>query len=853
MTLYPLTIFLSAFLLFQVQPLIAKYILPWYGGGPGVWTACMLFFQVFLLIGYAYAHGINRFSASRQAAVHLGVLCVSLAFVSIAPAPEWQPTGREAPTLHILLLLSAHVGVPFATLAATSPLVTRWFSRAWPDRRPYRLYALSNVGSLLALLSYPFVVEPALTLSKQETLWSAGYVAFVVLCGVVSLTFLRRAPALGGVESNSDEGARPPSTVSRGDTALWLALSATGSVLLLATTNQVCQDLTVVPMLWILPLAIYLLSFIICFDRESWYRRGLFFPLYAVFASAAIGVLHSGEAGWIQIGIFALTLFTGTMVCHGELVRAKPAPRHLTRFYLAVSAGGALGGLLVGILAPRLFPGYWEYPLGLLAAGLLAMICAGRSHDPNAGGPLRRRAAWAGALFIFAGVAVGSVWYERAELADAIETTRTFFGVTRVENFRIPPGDTRIMRHGRITHGTQFTSELLRREPTAYFGRTSGVGVAIRRYRALLDETDQGLRIGIVGLGAGTLAAYGRAGDFFRFYEIDPEVERVARNYFTYLDDSAAEIEIVIGDARLALERAEQGSEFDLMILDAFSGDAVPVHLLTREAYQTYLSHLRPGGLLVFQVSNRYLDLGAVVRGLAEEAGQEAVSISTTGDFYINTLPASYVIATDNRAFLADPTLKILVDASPPVESAPIIWTDSFASLTTVMTVKSRQQDWYQAPNHGHFVVDRGDLLSVEDEVRVKAMSQRLYTQTGGKAAMIVVTARSMPAGVSGEALFGQYVMQLFKRFGLTGSDISDGLLVFVEREHLEAAVVVSPSWPSELREQINWTFDNQTLQAFSEGEPSRGIAKIVERFDQIVRARNSAKLHPDETESVSE
>ena len=841
MVLYPLTIFLSAFLLFQVQPLIAKHILPWYGGGPGVWTACMLFFQVFLLIGYAYAHGIDRLRAGRQASIHLGARVLSLVFVSIAPATEWQPTGRENPTLHILLLLAAHVGVPFATLAATSPLVIRWFSRAWPDRKPYRLYALSNAGSLLALLSYPFVVEPALTLGHQETLWSAGYIAFVLLCGAVSLSFLSRARALGSTEQRAEDDAPRRPTVSRGDTILWLALSATGSVLLLATTNQVCQDLTVVPLLWILPLAIYLLSFIICFDRENWYRRSFFLALFAASALAATWALHSPEAGWTQIGIFALTLFAGTMVCHGELVRAKPAPRFLTRFYLAVAAGGALGGLFVGILAPRLFPGYWEYPFGLLAAGLLAMICARRDHGPIVAGPPRRWAAWAGALVTFAGVAVGSVSHERHQLASAIETTRTFFGITRVESRRIPPGDTRVMKHGRIAHGSQFTSGPLRREPTAYFGRTSGVGVALRRYRALLGESDRGLRVGVVGLGAGTLAAYGQPEDFFRFYEIDPEVERVARNYFAYLHDSPAEIEVVLGDARLTLEHAEESSDFDLLILDAFSGDAVPVHLLTREAYQIYLSNIRLGGLLVFQVSNRYLDLGAVVRGLAEEAGQETVSITTTGDLYVDTQEASYVIATDNRAFLEDPTLRILADASPPVESAPLIWTDSFASLTSVMADRRRSQDWDSAPNRGHFVVDRGDLLSVEDEVRVKAMSQTLYTQSGGKAAIVVVTAPSLPTGAVGEAPLAQYATRLFRNLGLTRSEISDGLLVFMAREHQEAVVLVTPSWPLELREQINWTFENETLQAIFEGDASRGIAELVDRFDRLARARNFA------------
>jgi SAM-dependent methyltransferase len=452
--------------------------------------------------------------------------------------------------------------------------------------------------------------------------------------------------------------------------------------------------------------------------------------------------------------------------------------------------------------------------------------------------------AWAAALAILSGVAIDTVWREVDQLANAIETTRSFFGITRVENRLIPPGNTRVMRHGRIAHGSQFTSDPLRREPTAYFGRTSGVGVAFRRYRLLLDPPDRGLRVGIVGLGAGTLAAYGRDGDLFRFYEIDSEVERIARNYFAYIQDSSAEVEVLLGDARLTLARATVSEEFDILILDAFTGDAVPVHLLTREAYQIYLSHLRPGGLLVFQVSNRYLDLGIVVRGLAEEAGQETVSITTTGDLYVDTHEASYVIATNNREFLADPTVRLLAEASPPVESAPRIWTDAFASLWTVMADRHWGDQWDAAPNLGHFVVDRGALLTIEDEIRVKTLSQALYAHSGGKSAMVVITAPSLQAGGAGQTPLPEFVSHLFQKVGLASPEITDGLLVFISEKDRQAGFLVSPSWPAQLHEQLSRDFNNHTLQALAAGESSRGITDFAERFDHLVRTKMAGEAH---------
>jgi SAM-dependent methyltransferase len=843
MTLYTLTIFLSAFLLFQVQPLIAKHILPWYGGGPGVWTACMLFFQVFLLLGYAYAHGVNvRLAARSQAVLHIVLLLLSLALVSIAPDPDWRPRSGDSPTIHILVLLAAHVGVPFAILASTSPLLMRWFSRSWPDRPPYRLYALSNAGSLLALLSYPFIIEPALTLGTQERTWSVGYAVFVAICAAVSWRFLRSARSAeisGGVELTDGAIGSPE---GGHDTLLWLALAATGSILLLATTNQICQDLTVVPLLWIMPLAIYLLSFIICFDHERWYQPAVFLPLLAISAIGVAWVMNNSDPGWVQVLIFASALFAGTMVCHGELVRIKPATRHLTRFYLAVAAGGALGGLFVGIVAPQLFPGYWEYPLGLVGTAVLAMVCARRSGMGIASGVRGVRLAWTGALLVSCGVTGALVWHEVDVLSGSLESSRTFFGVNRVVSVERISGPARVMWHGRIAHGAQFTDEAKRGLPTSYFGPESGVGIALERYRALRGDSGRGLRVGVLGLGTGTLSAYGLSGDYFRFYEIDPDVERIAREYFTYLDDSAAAVEVVLGDARLMLEQAPtDGNPFDVFVLDAFSGDAVPVHLLTREAYQIYLSHLRPDGLLVFNVSNRYLDLVPLVRGLAEEVGQQTVRIISSGDAWCDTRDARYVIATRNREFLEEQSVRVAATPYEPEEPAPLVWTDDAASLWSVVTRRFVAGRWDSAPNLGHFVVDRGDFIAHEEEARIRTLSQALYSDTQGGSAIMVVTAESMRAGGAGEEPFEEFTSLLYRKLGMTRPGLDRGLLVFISKTDRRAGVHVGSEWPAALREQIDSMFRRTAIAGLSQGRASRGILEFVEAFDGFVRARLSS------------
>jgi len=559
MGLYAATIFLSAFLLFAVQPLMSKYILPWFGGGPGVWTACMLFFQCVLLVGYSYAHLISsRLGPSRQAVLHLGALALSLLLLPITLDPSWKPAGAEPPTRHILALLVANIGVPFALLSSTGPLLSRWFSQSFPERSPYRLYALSNAGSLLALLSYPFIVERFLTLRAQAWIWSVGYCAFVLLCGACAWRFGRSGTCVAVGISVAGSNTPPSDLASKGepdsapgntDMVLWLALAASASVMLLATTHQVSQDLAVIPLLWVLPLAIYLLSFILCFDHDWWYKRLLFGPLLAAAALAAVYVMSRDLtlSAWVQISVYLVALFACCMVSHGELARRRPSANYLTRFYLTISTGGALGGVLVAVVAPLVLEDFWEYHLGLTATCLLAMACVQRDFTRNRRRdtertPIRDRAgrrrrdilakrkqntassnplpwlAWGTTLLLFLTIVAGLVRDVRQDRIRAIDSARSFFGVTHI----LRTDKMRLMEHGRSVHGAQFLEPSMRNVTTTYYTRDSGVDIALDEYRrlqGLREDIGSGqtqshsptswphsttLRIGVIGLGAGT-------------------------------------------------------------------------------------------------------------------------------------------------------------------------------------------------------------------------------------------------------------------------------------------------------------------------------------------------------------
>jgi hypothetical protein len=590
-----------------VQPLLSKWILPWFGGGPAVWTTCLLFFQSVLFAGYAYAHLAERLLPKTLAlAVHAGLILAAVGLLPVTPGEGWKPAEGSHPAGRILLLLLANVGAPYFLLSSTGPLVQAWYSRAYPDRSPYRLYALSNAGSLAALLAYPFLFEPLWGLRRQSVVWTTGFLAFAALSLLGAIADRKAAPLR---RPEADPGGPPPPLRHR---LLWIALPAFASWMLMASTHQLTQDLAVIPFLWVLPLGAYLLSFILSFERPRWYAPRLIAPLTAalIFISALAYAFHATHSAFLALGIALVlaTLFLLCMLAHGELARLKPAPRHLTGYYLAISGGGALGGLFVGLVAPTLFSTSLEWKLGMAFAYIGAWGRLVHLHRDR----LRAHLNVAATLGVVAVTGLALIVALFGSYVTRLESARNFYGVVAVEE---GPG-WRDLVNGAILHGRQYLREDRRSRPTTYFVEGSGVGRALGFFR---DRED--LRVGVVGLGAGTLAAYGRhPSQGFRFYEINPEVTRLARTYFTFLKDCSAEVEVVPGDARLSLEREPSG-RFHVLALDAFSGESIPTHLLTAEAMAVYLRHLDPAGVIAVHISNRFLDLSPVVRGVAHQAG----------------------------------------------------------------------------------------------------------------------------------------------------------------------------------------------------------------------------------------
>jgi len=691
---YGLPIFLSALLLFLVQPIIAKYILPWFGGTPAVWTTCMVFFQAALLAGYAYAHALVRWLPPRgQAGVHGAVLLACLLFLPVVPGAGWKPTPGQSEVLLILGLLAGTIGGPYWVLSANSPLLQSWFGRDCAGASPYRLYALSNVGSLLALVSYPFLVEPALSLKMQVYTWSALFAAFAALCGWCAYRVFRAAPA-AAPRQVAAEAARPPAP-GRADRLLCILLPACASVLLLATTNQMSQDIPVVPFLWVLPLVVYLASFIICFDRERWYWR----PVWAAALAAGVaGVYLAMKAGVdmsmpAQVGLYTGGLFAACMVCHGELVRLKPHPAYLTGYYLRIAFGGALGGAFVSLAAPVLFRGFWELPGGLVACGLLLLAVMFRTRQA-----VRRRiwraAGWVAMAGILAGLTAVSVLFvrhARRELSEAVAISRGFYGVLRVDELYDANGEVEQLSllHGRISHGCQFADAGRHNQPVSYYGPDSGVGVAIEALRGRAASAPP-VRIGVVGLGAGVIAAWGEPGDAICFYEINPQVVRLSDAHFTYRRETPAAVEVVLGDARLSMERERRegrSRQFDLLVLDAFSGDAIPLHLLTREAMRLYGHHLRSDGILAVHISNRYIDLEGLVRGLADDAGMGAVLIDSDEDAEAGCDASTWVLAGAPDALeLAE--IESAKKPWPAGGPAKVVFTDDYSNLFRLLRRK---------------------------------------------------------------------------------------------------------------------------------------------------------------------
>lgn len=688
---FGLTIFASAFLLFLVQPLISKAILPWYGGSPALWTACMLFFQVALLAGYGYAHlSLTRLRPRAQVTLHLALLAAAALALPILPASDWKPAPLADPTWHVLGLLTAHLGLPFLTLAATTPLIQGWYGQAGGGALPYRFYALSNLASLLALLGYPLVLQPLLDLPGQSRLWSLGFACYGAACLLAARAVWRAAPppAEGAVPGagapragEAGRGGADGPAPSGAERALWLLLPACASVALLAITSRLSQDVAVVPFLWVVPLLLYLLSFVLTFERERWYDRRWAAPLFAALLPLALWLQRAGALADVRLLVagYAALLFTLCMICHGELARLKPAPRRASGYYLTIAAGGALGGLLVGLVAPRLFATYLELPLALLGAWVLLLVCAAR--DPagwlRALPPRRRRAALlVGALAALA-LGEGARQVERRTREAAVALERNFFGVLAVTESR----RVRVLRHGNVMHGI----ELLGGgpvQPGAYYGETSGVG---RLLRARAGASREPLTVGAVGLGAGTIAAYGRPGDRYTFYELDPAVAAAARAWFRFLPESRAEVEVVLGDARLSLER-EPPRGFDVLVLDAFSSDAVPVHLLTEEAFEHYLRHLAPGGVIAVHITNRTLDLYPVLAAHARHRGLRAELLESDGRQDPLGYRNRWCLLARERAALEHPLLR--TTATPAEIPRLRRWTDAYSDLLAILRLR---------------------------------------------------------------------------------------------------------------------------------------------------------------------
>jgi spermidine synthase len=689
MLVYAVTIFLSAFLLFQVQPMIAKFILPWFGGSAAVWSAALLFFQLLLLAGYFYAHlSIRYLKARQQLWLHAGLLAIAAITLPIIPAARWKPVAGGDPTLQILILLTATVGLPYGLLASTSPLLQAWYVRTHTGAIPYRLFALSNFGSMLALLSYPFFVEPRMTLGAQAHMWSWAFGAFAIVCFLAgwksSGPEIVAASASNATKETVENVPAPPAA---GTIVLWIALAACASTLLLATTSHLTQNVAPIPLLWVVPLSLYLLSFILCFESDRIYQRWLFLP----FGAASLALFAYAQDrfenndifhllwGYVPAGLIpalCFALFMCCMVCHGELAHRKPHPRYLTQYFLMVSVGGAIGGVFVALIAPRIFHTYLEMPIATAACGLL-IVCV--LWDEATWQPFFTRTAMIAAAVAFA------VWLGRTEINNNkgyLLSARNFYGVLHVRDDPPEGGSpaTRILIHGTIDHGSELLIPEGGRTATSYFVSTSGINRAIR------TRHEKGpMHIGILGLGAGVTASMANAGDTLHYYEINQLVFDIERAKFRFFNECPADKHLYLGDGRLVLD-ALPSEQLDFLAMDAFTSDSVPMHLLTTEAYKIYLKHLKPDGLLTINISNRYLDLEPVVAQAAKEIGWSGVVVADEGDEEPYASANTWIVLSADPAFFNHPNFQ---DASvTPLRTRAGFhgWTDDYSSIAKIAT-----------------------------------------------------------------------------------------------------------------------------------------------------------------------
>ncbi len=684
---------LGSFLLFLVQPIEGRLILPWFGGGAEVWTTTLLFFQAALLLGYGYSHLLSRLPSRRtQAIVHATLVLAAALALPIVPDEAYRPEGPEAPLASILVLLTVTVGPPYLLLATTAPLLQRWAADLWPARSPYRLYAVSNVAAIVALAAYPVVIEPALGLQLQTRIWSVGYLLFAA--GVVALGWRlargeRDALLQADTASARSGPGSPDGRVTAARFALWMGAAAAGTTMLTATNNALADGIVTFPFLWIWPLAAYLLTFVGAFSSDRAFHPNVFLGLFVASCWYAVYLVGSPDmAIAYSLTLHLAVLFVTCMALHGEIARSRPAPERLTSFYVAIAAGGALGGAFVAVAAPLLFVGRWEYPIGVVVAA--ALLVAFRTREWRLTNTAPRWVTPRPGILGASGVVVLAVllgWQAQDDRDGLIAAYRNFYGTVEVREGVTVDG-TEVVRivHAGTNHGAQFLEPSQREAPTSYYTASSGLGLAVAHHPARGKE---GFRVGVLGLGAGSIAAYATPGEVWTFYEINPLIVEIADEHFTFLADARARgvtVDTVLGDGRLMLTDALEGGAagFDLLVLDAFTGGAIPTHLLTREAFEVYRQHLAPGGVIAVQTSNRHLRLTPVMRGLADAFEMDVLNRFDEGE-----APG----ATGSRwALFGDDLAAIEAGAGgllePVTDPGSVLWTDDRQDLWRVLDLR---------------------------------------------------------------------------------------------------------------------------------------------------------------------
>jgi spermidine synthase len=668
--LYGATIFLGAFLLFAVEPMAAKQLLPALGGSSAVWITCLVFFQTALLLGYLYAHWLSRRVPARIAvSLHIALLVLAVNVLVFVAQPDLSAAAGH-PLTAIFWALTQTIGLPFLLLASTSPLLQLWLARQQQTGVPWKLFALSNAGSLLALVLYPTVIEPHLSLVVQRKAWSCGFGIYAVLCTVIAW----RARQTNGAGLPQPQLAARATRSSLRSRLLWFLLPAGAAMQLCAVTSHLSQNIAAIPLLWVLPLGVYLLTFIVAFDMPGFYRRWLMVRLLALGLAALAWMLSQTDATWpiqFSIGFFLIELFIACLFCHSETYALRPAnPSESTLFYLLIAAGGATGTIFIGIGCPLLFDANYDVAIAFLATAALALVVTWQNG-------WAQRLLWSvGTALLLALIIMLHIVYARSTLVEE----RNFYGALRVRESHVPPQaeTVRTLLHGTIEHGTQWFAPQFRRNPTTYYATDSGVGLALR-----FCCDDRSRNIGVIGLGAGTLAAYGKPGDRMRLYEINPAIRPIAENLFTYLRESGAQISFADGDARISLTR-EAPQSFDVLVIDAFSGDAIPIHLLTTQAMRVYFRQLASGGVLAFHVSNQYLDLPPEIAALAAASGMEARVVDTPPQEARGEYRATWVLVTNNSRFLAQPQVAAFAREIRTRPDLPA-WTDDYSSLLSIL------------------------------------------------------------------------------------------------------------------------------------------------------------------------